>query len=375
MAGNIFGDFFRITTFGESHGRAVGVIIDGVPPNLPLSEEDIQKELDRRRPGQSSITTPRQESDRVEILSGIFQGRTMGPPVAMLIRNRNQDPSAYEAFKEKFRPGHADYTYFMKYGVRDWRGSGRASGRETAARVAAGAVAKKVLGIDGIEVLAFTREIAGIRAESVDYDQIEKNPVRTADPAVVDAMISAIQQARQEEDSVGGIAELHIRNCPPGLGDPVFAKLEARLGAALLSIGAVKAVEFGAGFEVSRMKGSQYNDAFEVRDGRISTRTNHCGGIIGGISTGADIVVRCAIRPPASIARVQETVNLDQEETDIEVHGRHDPCIVPRAIPVIEAMAAITLVDALLCQQAYRPYLPSQEEGAALIRKPWQSSP
>lgn len=345
MSGSSFGKNFTVTTFGESHGAAIGVIVDGVPAGLELCEADVQKDLDRRRPGQSGVSTPRNESDTVEILSGVFEGRTMGPPVAMLIRNRNQDPGAYDQIKDKFRPGHADFGFQTKYGVRDWRGSGRASGRETACRVAAGAVARKILERDGVSLVAFAREIAGVRAETVDYDAIERNIVRTADANAAPAMIERIQAAKAAENSVGGIIELHIHGCPAGVGEPVFDKLQAVLAHALMSIGAVKGIEVGVGFAAARMTGLEYNDEFVMDNGRVRTATNHCGGILGGISTGEPIIVRLAIRPPASIGAEQKTVTADGQATSIQTHGRHDPSIVPRAVPVVEAMAAIALAD------------------------------
>ncbi|MBD3165246.1 chorismate synthase [bacterium] len=362
MAPNSIGTLFRVTTFGESHGPAIGVVVDGVPPYLELGEEDIQKELDRRRPGQSSVSTPRKESDTVEIVSGVFKGRTMGTPVAMIIRNRNHDSSAYDAIKHKYRPGHADFGYTAKYGVRDWRGSGRASGRETATRVAAGAVARKLLSSQNITVVGFARAIAGIHAQSVDYSVIEQNIVRTADAAAADAMIQKIEEAQASGDSVGGIIETHVKGCPAGLGDPVFDKLQATLAHAVLSVGAVKGVEFGAGFGCSGMRGSEYNDEFTVEQGRVRTKTNACGGILGGISTGEDIVIRAAVRAPASIALKQNTVTVDNTPDTIQTFGRHDPCVVPRAIPVVEAMVAIVLADALLQHNAYERFRCSQQQ-------------
>lgn len=352
MSANTFGHSFRATTFGESHGPAIGVVVDGVPPGLELSEADIQKELDRRRPGQSTVATPRRESDKVEILSGIFEGRTMGPPVAMLIRNRNQDPSAYREIKDKLRPGHADFSYLARYGMRDWRGSGRASGRETAGRVAAGAVAKKILAERNISVVAFAREIADICANAVEYEQIEQNMVRTADPRSAEAMIARIEEAKAAGNSVGGIVELHINGVPAGWGNPVFDKLEAVLAHAIMSIGAVKGIAFGVGFDAAHMNGSEYNDEFYMQGARVRTRSNNCGGILGGISTGEQIVARAVVRPTASIAATQSTVTMNGRETTIQTHGRHDPCIVPRVIPVVEAMAALTLVDTMLQQKA-----------------------
>ncbi len=353
MPGSSIGRIFRVTTFGESHGVAIGAIVEGVPPGLELCEADIQRELDRRRPGQSKVSTPRDEKDRVEILSGLFEGRTMGPPIALVIRNLNIDPSAYVPFKEKFRPGHADYSYQVKYGVRDWRGSGRASGRETACRVAAGAIAKKLLARHGVRLAGYSLEIAGVRAQTVDEAAVETNIVRSPDPAVVEAMVARIEAAKAAHDSVGGVVEVVAHGVPPGLGDPVFDKLNARLAHAVMSIGAVKGFEIGVGFGCTGMRGSEYNDAFFMEAGQVRTRTNHAGGILGGISTGADLVVRAAIRPPASIAKKQATINRAGEDDSIEVTGRHDPCIVPRAVPVVEAMVAIVLADCLLLQEAY----------------------
>ncbi len=367
MSANSFGRQFRITTFGESHGKAIGVIIDGVPANLELAEADIQKELDRRRPGQSKVSTPRRESDTVQILSGVFQGRTMGTAIGMLIANQNQDSSAYSDIKDKYRPGHADFGYLAKYGVRDWRGGGRASGRETACRVAAGAVAKKILAARGIEVVAFARQIANLAAGQVDYDFIEQNIVRTADPKVADQMIAAVERAKLAGDSVGGIVELHINGVPAGLGDPVFDKLEAVLAHAIMSVGAVKGIEFGAGFACAPMLGSEYNDEFYMDQDKVRTRTNRTGGIIGGISTGEQIVVRAAIRPTGSISRPQATVTVRSEDVNIETHGRHDPCIVPRIIPVLEAMAAVAITDALLNHAAYASFKCSRQEGISFM--------
>lgn len=362
MAPNSIGVLFRVTTFGESHGPAIGVVVDGVPPYMELGEDDVQKELNRRRPGQSSVSTPRKESDTVEIISGVFKGRTMGTPVAMIIRNRNHDSSAYDAIKHKYRPGHADFGYTAKYGVRDWRGSGRASGRETASRVAAGAVARKLLAAQNITVIGFARAIAGIQAQSVVYSAIEQNIVRTADAAAAESMIQKIDEARAAGDSVGGIVEVHVKGCPPGLGNPVFDKLHATLGHAILSIGAVKGVEFGVGFDCAGMRGSEYNDEFMVEQGRVRTKTNACGGILGGISTGEDIVIRAAIRAPASIALQQNTATVDNTPDTIQTFGRHDPCVVPRAIPVVEAMVAISLADMLLQHNAYEKYRCSPQQ-------------
>jgi chorismate synthase len=353
VAGSSFGRLLSVTTFGESHGPAIGVIVDGVPPGIALAVEDIQRELNRRRPGQSAITTPRSEKDRVEILSGVFEGLTMGTPISLLIRNEEKKSSDYEPLKDVFRPGHADYTYRAKFGVRDWRGGGRSSGRETATRVAAGAIAKKFLALRGISILGYSLEIAGIRAIRVDPAEIEKNPARAPDAEAAALMVKAIEEARAVGDSVGGIAEVVASGCPAGLGDPVFDKLEALLAHAIMSVGAVRGVEVGTGFAASRMRGSVYNDEPYVQEGRMRTRTNNAGGIAGGISTGGDIVVRAAIRPPASISLPQNAVDANGARTTIQIGGRHDPCIVPRAIPVLEAMVALVLADSLLVQEAY----------------------
>ena len=351
MAGNTFGQLFKVTTFGESHGPAIGVIIDGVPPDLPIDENDIQKELDRRRPGQSSITTQRQEGDKVEILSGVFEGKTTGTALGMLIRNKDQQSKDYLNIKDVFRPGHADYTYLEKYGIRDYRGSGRSSGRETAARVAAGAVAKKYLAQQGVQITGYTLSIGDIVAQKIDYGVIEKNIVRAPDLDAAQKMVQKIEEAKSQSDSLGGVVEAVVKGCPVGLGDPVFDKLNARLAYGLMSIGTLKGIEFGAGFAVTQMNGSQNNDPFIIHDGRVCTKTNHAGGILGGISTGEDIVLRVAVKPPSSIAKKQETVTIDKKETTIEVKGRHDPCICPRVVPVVEAMIALTLIDSLLIQK------------------------
>jgi len=353
VPGSSFGRLFSVTTFGESHGPAIGVIVDGVPAGIALEAEDIQAELNRRRPGQSAITTPRSEKDRVEILSGVFESLTMGTPISLLIRNEEKKSADYEQLKDVFRPGHADYTYRAKFGVRDWRGGGRSSGRETATRVAAGAIAKKVLATRGISILGYSLEIGGVRATRVDPAEIERNPARAPDSEAAVLMVKAIEEAKAAGDSVGGIAEVVATGCPPGLGDPVFDKLEALLAHALMSVGAVRGVEVGSGFAVSRMRGSVYNDEPYLRDGRMLTRTNNAGGIAGGISTGGDIVVRAAIRPPASISLPQKAVDARGAPTTIQIGGRHDPCIVPRAIPVLEAMTALVLADCVLVQEAY----------------------
>jgi chorismate synthase len=354
MAGNTFGEIFKITTFGESHGPAIGVVIDGTPPNFKLTEADIQFDLDRRRPGQSKITTQRQESDQVEILSGVFEGLTTGAPIALLIRNKDQRSKDYSDIKDVFRPGHADYTFFKKFGVRDYRGGGRSSGRETASRVAAGAIAKKILDQQSIKVIAYTLAVEKIFAKKIDYSQIEQNIVRTPDKDVAEKMIRKIDKARKSLDSLGGIVEAVVHGCPPGLGDPVFDKLNARLAYALMSIGTLRGIEFGSGFDGTKMTGSQHNDKFYMDGKRVRTTTNNAGGMLGGISTGEDIVLRVGVKPPSSIAQSQQTVTNDYKETTIQVKGRHDPCICPRVVPVVEAMIAVTLVDSLFIQKTIR---------------------
>ncbi|POQ98528.1 chorismate synthase [Alkalispirochaeta sphaeroplastigenens] len=348
MAGNNFGEVFRITTFGESHGGAVGVVVDGVTPGVDISEEDIQKELDRRKPGQSSVTTPRKEPDRAHLLSGIFQGKTTGTPLLVILYNSDADPSAYDDIKDLFRPGHADYTYLKKYGLRDWRGSGRASGRETAGRVAAGAIAKKILASRGISATAYTRASAGITCRTYQPDEIEKNPLRACDPEAAGEMLRKISAIQETQDSVGGIIECRLQGVPAGLGEPVFDKLDAELARAMLSIGSVKGIEFGAGFAAAAMTGSEHND--EMTPAGFST--NHAGGIIGGISTGEEIIFRVAVKPTSSIARPQQTVDTGGTARTIRTEGRHDACICPRIVPVIEAMAAIVLLDHLKRQTA-----------------------
>ena len=350
MAGNSFGTAFRITTFGESHGKGVGVIIDGVPPGIPLSEADIQPDMDRRRPGQSEMTTPRKESDTVIISSGVFEGKTTGTPIMIMLHNNNTISSDYNDVLDKYRPGHADYTYQNKYGFRDWRGSGRASGRETAGRVAAGALAKKILKEKGVTLQAYTLAAAGIRCEKYIPDQIEKNPMRACDPDAALKMKKIVEKLIEEGDSAGGIIECRIKGVPVGLGEPVFDKLEADLGKGILSIGAVKGFEIGEGFGCADMRGSQHNDAMDA-DGFV---TNHAGGITGGISTGQEIIFRAAVKPTASISTLQHTVDMKGRETEIRTEGRHDPVICPRIIPVMEAMAAIVLCDHLLRLNALR---------------------
>jgi chorismate synthase len=349
MSGNVFGRIFRIITWGESHGPALGVVIDGCPAGMELSVDDIQMELDKRKPSQSSITTPRAERDRVEILSGVFEGKTLGTPISLIIRNEDVDSSKYEKIKDTPRPSHADYAYWLKYGHVDWRGGGRASGRETIGRVAAGAIAKKILKKNGIEIFGYTREYGEIQAGKVDLKEIQKNEFRCPDKTKVEEMRKKVKETMEAKDSLGGIVEILVKNIPPGLGEPVFEKLSATLAKALLSIGSTKGVEFGTGFQAARMTGSQHNDEFEIKNDRVRTKTNNAGGILGGISTGEDLLIRVAVKPIASIGREQQTVNLKtRENTTISIEGRHDPSSIPRIIPVCEAMTALTLVDHLL---------------------------
>ena len=353
MAGNTFGTVFRVTTWGESHGRAIGAVVDGCPPLIPLDEAIIQKDLDRRRPGQSEITTARSEADRVEILSGVFEGKTLGTPISLFILNEGQQPHRYDHQRELFRPGHAEATYFKKYGIYDHRGGGRASARETAARVAAGAVAKQVLKAEGVEVLGFTRRVGSIEAEKVDFAEIENNPVRCPDPARAGDMENLIREVRQVGDSIGGIVEIAARGVPAGLGEPVFDKMDADLAKAMMSINAVKGVEIGSGFGAAEKRGSENNDIWIFENDEIRTKTNHCGGIIGGITTGGELIVRIAVKPPSTIAVPQETVDRQGRAKtispgDSESAKRHDPCICPRVVPVAEAMMALVLADHLL---------------------------
>lgn len=341
MAGNSFGQSFRITTFGESHGGAVGVIVDGVSPGLELCEADVQQQLDRRKTGQSYITTPRKEPDEVHFMSGVFEGKTTGTPLMMILYNKDAQPSAYDDIKQMFRPGHADYSYLKKYGIRDWRGSGRASGRETAGRVAAGAVARKLLASRGIEILAYTWRAAGVQCETFDPKVIEQNPLRAPDAAAAEQMNEIISRIKDEEDSMGGIVECRIRGVDPGLGEPVFDKLDAELAHAMLSLGAVKGIEFGRGFAAADMRGSEHNDQM----GAEGFLTNNAGGILGGISTGEEIIFRIVVKPTSSINKIQKTVDLEGREREIHTEGRHDACICPRIVPVVEAMAAVVILD------------------------------
>jgi len=352
MPGNIFGKLFQIASFGESHGKAVGVVLDGVKSGLPISEADVQKELDRRRPGQSRVSTARKEADKVEILSGVFQGKTTGTPICMIVMNKKMRSQDYNAIKDLFRPGQADYTFWKKFGIRDYRGGGRASGRETIARVAAGAIAKKMLEKKGIKVVGYTIQVGGIFAEGFNEKEIEKNPVRCPDKNAAKKMEKAILDAKAKGNSVGGVVEITAKGVLPGLGEPVFGKLDAELGKALLSIGAVKGVEFGAGFKAAEMTGKQDNDEMFAEKGKVRFKSNNAGGILGGISTGQDIVMRIAVKPTSSISLEQQTVDVRGKNRTIRVEGRHDPCICPRIVSVAEAMVALVLADALMVQEA-----------------------
>ena len=356
--GSIFGQLFRITTFGESHGGGIGVVIDGCPSQISLGKAEIQRELDRRRPGQSKIVSSRSESDCCEILSGVFEGKTLGTPIAILVRNEDARPEAYEALKETFRPSHADFTYEAKYGIRNWQGGGRASARETIGRVAAGAVAREVLSqlYPGLEILAYVIQAHDISASvdpgRVKLGEVEATPVRCPDQAAAERMMQAIDQAREEGDSLGGVIECVVRGAPPGLGEPVFDKLEADLAKAMLSLPATKGFEIGSGFAAAAMKGSEHNDPFELREGKVRTTTNRSGGVQGGISNGENIIFRVAFKPTATIARSQQTVTASGEATTLKARGRHDPCVLPRAVPMVEAMAALVICDHALRQRA-----------------------
>ncbi len=355
MPGNSFGHTFRLTTWGESHGPAVGCTVDGCPAGLALRVEDIQHDLNRRRVGQSRVTSARQESDLVQILSGVFEGQTTGTPISMLVFNTDAKPGHYEAIKDLYRPGHADYTWDQKYGLRDWRGGGRSSARETIGRVAGGAIARLLLATVGVRILAYTLALGNLRAQVIDEEEIERNIMRCPDATVAAQMIEHVEAARRSRDSLGGIVEVRARGVPPGLGEPVFDKLQADIGKAMFSIPAIKGVEIGEGFAVALRHGSEHNDPFVRRaDGRIGTASNHHGGILGGISTGEEIIVRLAAKPPASIAQPQQTVDRAGNPAPIEIHGRHDPTVLPRLVPVAEAMLALVLADHLLRQRAAR---------------------
>lgn len=352
------GTLFRISTWGESHGGGVGVVIDGCPPRLPLSEADIQPDLDRRRPGQSDIVTPRKEADTCKILSGVFRGVTLGTPISIMVPNTDARPEAYSEMQTHFRPSHADFTYQSKYGVRNWEGGGRSSARETIGRVAAAAVAKKILRslFPDIEILAWVSRIHDIPSQvdpaTVSLEAIESNAVRCPDPAAAEAMIARIKKIRSEGNSVGGLIDAVVRGMPVGLGEPVFDRLEADLAKAMLSLPATKGFEVGSGFAGTLLTGAEHNDPFEIRDGRVHTKTNHSGGVQGGISNGEPLTFRIAFKPTATIAKSQSTVTVEGSESTLAARGRHDPCVLPRAVVMVEAMTALVLVDHALRQRA-----------------------
>jgi chorismate synthase len=358
MSGNTFGQLFRITTFGESHGGAVGVVVDGCPPGLLISQKDIQDELDRRKPGQSSITSPRQEQDVIHVLSGLMDGKTTGTPILLIAYNKDAKPEDYLQMKDIYRPGHADFTFEKKYGIRDWKGSGRASARETLARVAAGAIAQKFLKEKlGIEFVSFVQQVGDIKTDidfrTITRADVESNIVRCPDSEVAKQMITLIEKVRDEGDSVGGVIRGIIRNVPVGLGEPVFDKLPADLAHAMMSINAVKGFDIGSGFASAHMRGSVHNDPFYTdENGRIRTKTNNAGGTLGGISNGEDIYFRVALKPVSTIKKRQQTVNMQAREINLEASGRHDPCVLPRAIPIVDAMAAIVIMDHYLRHKA-----------------------
>jgi chorismate synthase len=355
---NSFGKLFTVTTWGESHGPAVGCVVDGCPPRLPLDAAEIQAELDRRRPGQSDIVTPRKEEDKVELLSGLFEGRTTGAPISLLVRNADQRPGAYDEMREKFRPSHADFAYQAKYGFRDHRGGGRSSARETIGRVAAGAIAKKILALGGaaqhgtpVEIRAFVTQVHTIAVPDGALEKfpkladVEANAVRCPHAATAEKMIARIKKVRADGDSVGGVIECRLHGVPPGLGEPVFDRLEADLAKAMLSLPATKGFEIGSGFAGTRLRGSEHNDVFVARGGKVRTATNRSGGTLGGISNGEEILFRVAFKPTATILQPQKTVDLHGKATELIGRGRHDPCVLPRAVPIVEAMAALVLVD------------------------------
>lgn len=357
MSGSVYGTMFRVSTWGESHGKGVGVVVDGCPAGLSLCEEDIQKYLDRRKPGQNKYATPRKEEDEVEILSGVFEGKTTGTPISMIVYNKTQRSSDYSEIARYYRPGHADYTFDKKYGFRDYRGGGRSSARETIARVAAGAIARKLLETLGVDIFAYSRKIGGIEIaqENFDRDEILKNPVCMPDAQAAARVQALLDEKLAEHDSVGGLIECCITGMPAGVGEPVFEKLNANLGKAVMSIGAVKGFEIGDGFAVADTFGSANNDEFYYdADGKVKKSSNHGGGIYGGISDGSEIVFRAAIKPTPSIAKLQKTINKSGENIEISIKGRHDPIIVPRAVVVVESMAAIALVDMLFVSMTAR---------------------
>ncbi len=355
--GNTFGQLFRVTTWGESHGGGVGAVVDGCPPRLALTEADIQPDLDRRRPGQSSITTPRKEADKVEILSGTFEGKTLGTPISLVVRNEDQRSEAYTEMATKFRPSHADYTYHAKYGIRAWPGGGRTSARETIGRVAAGAIAKKLLRERwGVEILACVETVKELHAhvdvEKLTLAQVEANIIRCPDPAVAEKMITLVEQVRAQGDSVGGVIVGIARGVPAGWGEPVFDRLEADLGKAMLSLPATKGFEIGSGFGGTMLTGTHHNDAFRNVDGKIRTTTNRSGGVQGGISNGETIYFRVAFKPTATVFHEQDTVDVNLQNATLKPRGRHDPCVLPRAVPMVEAMTALVLADHALRHQA-----------------------
>ncbi|MCM1192384.1 MAG: chorismate synthase [Butyrivibrio sp.] len=356
MAGSTFGTIFKITTWGESHGKALGVVVDGCPAGLALCEADIQQYLDRRKPGTSSITTPRKEADSVEILSGVFEGLTTGAPISLLVRNTSQQSADYSEIAGYYRPGHADYTFDAKYGFRDYRGGGRSSGRETIGRVAAGAIAAKILKQLDISVCAYTRSIGPVEADMEQFDRaaILSTPTAMPDLQADKAAVAYLEEAKKDSDSVGGCMECIVEGLPAGIGDPVFEKLDANLAKAILSIGAVKAVEIGDGCRVSLRKGSQNNDGFRLKNGKIAKASNHAGGVLGGISDGGVLRIRAHVKPTPSIFLTQQTVNKDGAEIDVNIRGRHDPVIVPRAVVVMECMTAVTILDAMLVNMSAR---------------------
>jgi chorismate synthase len=357
--GNTFGHLFRVTTWGESHGAGIGAVVDGCPPRLPLAEADIQPDLDRRRPGQSLLTSQRKESDTVRIVSGVFDGVTLGTPIALEIPNEDMRPGDYRDMREKYRPSHADYTYDAKYGVRDWRGGGRTSARETAGRVAAGAIARKLLGLRwGVEIVAWVARVGRLGAacdpERVTRAEVDRTPIRCPDPEAAARMIEAVEAARRDGNSLGGVVACAARGCPPGWGEPVFDRLEADLAKAMLSLPASKGFEIGSGFAGTELTGREHNDEFYMEGDRVRTRTNLSGGVQGGISNGETIYFRVAFKPTATIMSSQRTVDVRHAETVLEARGRHDPCVLPRAVPMVEAMAALVLADHALRQEAIR---------------------
>ena len=358
MPGNSFGRFFTVTTFGESHGPAIGAIVDGCPAGLDIDLDFIQKEMDRRRPGQSKIVTRRQEPDRVEILSGVFEGKTTGTPIGILIKNKDQRSKDYSHIANKFRPSHADFTFQEKFGIRDYRGGGRSSARETACRVAAGAIAKLFLLKNEISVNAYVSQVGSIvlekQIDNIDFDLIESNPVRCPDPETAERMENLIKKIKKEGDTIGGSVTCVVKNCPTGLGEPVFEKLHSELAKAVFSINACKGFEIGSGFSSIAMRGSEHNDVFVKKDGRIFTKTNFSGGIQGGISNGMPIYFRAAFKPVATIIQEQQSLNEKGEAVTLSGRGRHDPCVVPRAVPIVEAMTALVLADFLLRKRGDR---------------------